>query len=731
MEVLAMKYRFPLVLVLLPQLTIASLAQQPTPSPATQPLPKQEPATQHQQQEDVVRISTNLVQVDAVVTDARGRVVTDLKPEEVQISEDGKPQKISNFSYVNAVPDTPSPTALATSSPATGKTAPMAPPTRIRPDQVRRTIAIVVDDLGLSFVSTYYVREALKKFVNQQVQPGDLVAIIRTGGGMGALQQFTSDKRLLSAAVEHVKWNSMGRGGIRGVAPLGGNTTNANAITQRPTTEYVYGGATAQGTLDALTYVIRGMDHLPGRKSLLLVSDGISAEDIHIPADDPIVRGMNYIVDLANRSSVVIYTMHAPGLQALTLEAADDVAGMRPNEISARLNSRVDAFFGKQESLRYLAYATGGIPIQNNNDLSEGVKRVLDDQKGYYLIGYRPDESTFDAKGRRKFHKLGLKVLRPGKFKVRIRSGFSAIDEEETQPAITRDQKLIAALTSPFGSAGVRLRMTALYANDPKLGSIMRSLMHIDARDLTFTAEEDGWHKAVFSVLAVTFGDNGTLVDEVGHTHTVRVRGASYQNLLKRGLVYVITLPVKKPGAYQLRLALRDDGSSRVGSASEFVAVPDLKKDQLTLSGILVSSPDEAASVSDDAHASGGTVKAIREIVPTDPAATAAVRQFQSGRSIGYGYFIYNPQLSRTNGRPELVTQIRLFRDGELVFTGKEVPYNAAGQSDLKRLVASASLKLGTELPPGEYSLQVIVTDLLAKAKYRTATQWTDFEIVK
>src|SRR5687768_17469627 len=100
MEVLAMKYRFPLVLVLLPQLTIASLAQQPSPSPATQPLPTQEPVIRpQQQQEDVVRISINLVQVDVVVTDGRGRVVTDLKPEEVQISEDGKPQRITNFSY--------------------------------------------------------------------------------------------------------------------------------------------------------------------------------------------------------------------------------------------------------------------------------------------------------------------------------------------------------------------------------------------------------------------------------------------------------------------------------------------------------------------------------------------------------------------------------------------------------------------------------------------------------
>jgi hypothetical protein len=90
----------------------------------------------------------------------------------------------------------------------------------LKPEDVRRTIAVVVDDLGLSWESTSYVRRALKKFVDEQIQPGDLVAIIRTSGGMGALQQFTADKRQLYAAVERVKWNSLGRGGVSAFAPM-------------------------------------------------------------------------------------------------------------------------------------------------------------------------------------------------------------------------------------------------------------------------------------------------------------------------------------------------------------------------------------------------------------------------------------------------------------------------------------------------------------------------------
>src|SRR5438132_5599240 len=221
-----MKYRFPLALLLVSQLAMSSMAQQATPPPAWPPSGQQQPAPGPQQEEEVVRITTNLVQVDAVVTDRSGKPVTDLKPEELQILEDGKPQKITNFSFVTAESRTTA--APIGKSVLDDKNAPPVPPVRLRPEQVRRTMALVVDDLGLSFESTYYVRRALKKFLDAQIQPGDLVAIVRTGAGMGALQQFTSDKRLLYAAVERIKWNPLGRGGVGAFAPMSGNETGSS-----------------------------------------------------------------------------------------------------------------------------------------------------------------------------------------------------------------------------------------------------------------------------------------------------------------------------------------------------------------------------------------------------------------------------------------------------------------------------------------------------------------------
>jgi VWFA-related protein len=742
-----MKNRTSLSLILIFSLFIpvASQTQNPAPTPSQAQTGQQGQADE----DEVVRITTNLVQVDAVVTDKKGKLVTDLRPEEMEIYEDGRPQKVTNFSFISTESATPQP---VTPTAPVAKNAPPVPPVRLRPEQVRRTIALVVDDLGLSFESTHYVREALKKFVDQQVQPGDLVAIIRTAGGMGALQQFTSDKRQLYAAIERVKFNLTGRASIGAFAPLTGSNPvdQENAPKREEGDTGIINGIDPDqfreelfsvGTLGALNYVVRGMRELPGRKSILLMSDGIKIFN----KDDPtrstrVLDGLRRLTDLANRASVVIYTMDARGLQTLGLTAADDTSGMSPDQIETQMQGRRDEFFESQNGLNYLARQTGGFPIFNNNDLGGGIKRVLDDQKGYYLIGYRPDESTFDQKtGRRKFHHISIKVKRPG-LSVRSRTGFYGITNEEAVPQRhTRAEQLLGALTSPFASGGVRLRLTSLFGNDPKAGSFMRSLLHIDARDLTFTDEPDGWHKAVLDVLAYTFGDNGTVVDQLNRIQTIRVRGEAYQRALENGFVFIFTVPVKKPGAYQLRTALRDASSEHVGSASQFIEVPNISKNRLTLSGIIINGNDPSARQKATAkEPASGTLTpgaqsntAEEEIGDADPQAGPAVRKFRRGMILQYDYLIYNAQVDKAAARPQVQTQMRLFRDGKEIFTGRVQPLPAGNQPDLKRLTASGALQLGTDMTPGEYILQIIVTDSLAKDKYRTATQWIDFEIVK
>ena len=709
-----------------------SLSQQPIPSPPARPQ-QSKPETQKPTPEDldVVKITTNLVQIDAVVTDKKGQRITDLRPDEIEMLEDGKSQKVTNFSYI-----TLDPRRSEVTPQAIDKNAPPPPPVKLRPEQVRRTIALVVDDLGLSFESAYYVRSSLKKFVDQQVQPGDLVAIIRTAGGVGALQQFTSDKRQLYAAVEKVKWNPLGSGGIGAFAPLGSEPTRSNDDNDQNSEadlnefrEDVF----ATGTLGALSYVVRGLRDLPGRKSIVLFSEGFRIFNRNDPlANTRILYALRNLTDLANRAAVVIYAIDPRGLQTLGLTAADSTANLTAQQVEQQLSDRRAAFMDSQDGLSYLSDRTGGLTFKNNNDIFGGLKKVIEDQEGYYLIGYRPDDSTFDrVNGRARFHHISLKVKRAGKYNVRMRTGFYGVSDESRTVAAaqTPQQQIVGALLSPFTSSGVHLRLTSLFVNDVQ-GSTMRSLLHIDARDLEFTKEPDGVHKTVFDFIAIAFGDNGQVIEQFGYTQTVKIKDESFARALNNGFTYSLSIPIKKAGAYQLRTALRDQSSSRVGSATQFIQVPDIKKNKLQLSGLLIK------GLTMEAYLKGAGLQPENDqnqsTVDPDalPNSSPAVRQFKTGMALVYALAIYNAQIEKATGKPNLKIQVRVFKNGQQLFAGKEMPYDSSGQKDFKRLDAGGGISLGTSMSPGEYVLQIIVTDM-AKDKPQVASQWMDFEITQ
>ena len=228
---------------------------------------------------DVVRITTNLVQVDVVVT-KDGRQVTDLQPEDFELFEDGRPQKITSFAYVSNIPASSS--AIASS--ARDKDAPIVP-AAVRPHDVRRTVAFVVDDLGMSFESIGQARRQLRKFVDEQLQPNDLVAIIRTGGEVGALQQFTTDKRLLYSAIDRIRWNLCSRTQFNVFPPVSSSLTlRSRADSQGPCGEEL--GRNIKKSLDSLKFIVGGMKSLPGRKAMVILSDSIPLELQHTGPND-------------------------------------------------------------------------------------------------------------------------------------------------------------------------------------------------------------------------------------------------------------------------------------------------------------------------------------------------------------------------------------------------------------------------------------------------------------
>ena len=155
---------------------------------------------------------------------------------------------------------------------------------------------------------------------------------------------------------------------------------------------------------------------------------------------------------------------------------------------------------------------------------------------------------------------------------ARSRNGSYSLPDAEVAPAMRGgDRQLFAALASPVGGGDVRVRLASFFGNERGAGSFVRSLPHINAQDITFTDEPNNFKKAVLDVAAVTSGDDGRTAAEFNRTHTVRVGPDTFRHIMLHGLSYSADVPVKRAGAYQLRVAVRDAASGRVGTNGQFV----------------------------------------------------------------------------------------------------------------------------------------------------------------
>ena len=672
----------------------------------------------------VIRIDVNLVQVDAVVTDSKDRRITDLQPSAFEVLQDGKPQAITNFTYVSTKPGDGAAVAdrVAPSKPVKGE--PPPPPLALRPAEVRRTLALVVDDLGLSGESMPSVRAAIKNFIDEQMRPGDLVAIVRTSAGMGALQQFTTDKRLLHAALDRVKYGES-RVGVSSFAPLGRNPRGTGAINQLREESFTV------GSLGAIRFVVNAMRDSPGRKSVILFTENIRMIS-QGTTDEMVARALKQLSDAASRASVVINAIDPRGMPDFNVTPADDTSKMSGRRVRQVPAQRQAEEIHTQEGMFALAEETGGLFLHDTNDLNGALKKVAEDSDGYYLIGYHPDAATFEnGNGQPKFHKIEVKIKTAG-LHVRSRDGFFGEPGNGNQPLEhSREAELTHALQSPFSAGAIHPRLTAIFSNVAS-GSFINALLYFNPSDLKWSSEPDGNHTASIDVAAAAFDENGLALAPVDTTFSFQLTSPNYDEALKKGMVYSLHVPVNKPGPYLVRAAVRDPATEGSGSDQQYVEVPDIGSGRLALSGIVLQG--SALQASPEPPQSAPTAGPVQRTAPgEDATGGAASRSFRRGDSLIYGYEIFNAQPGGKNTgagqHPELEVETRMFHDGKQVLDGKTMLVNAAAPSDPQRLPAAGRLSLGRDMSPGEYVLQVIVTDKLAKGKFSTATQSMDFEI--
>jgi hypothetical protein len=258
---------------------------------------------------------------------------------------------------------------------------------------------------------------------------------------------------------------------------------------------------------------------------------------------------------------------------------------------------------------------------------------------------------------------------------------------------------------SPFVSPDVRLRLTPLFGYERKRGSYLRTLLHVDAKDLTFARLPDGMQEDGVRLSAIAFDTAGRIVGQTHRDDWFTVPATNFGQVQHDGFVYVLDMPIAK-GAYQVRAAVRDEGSGRTGSASQFVEVPDVSKGRLALSGIVLTQADG-----------------------DETTVSPAVRRFAQGATLSYSCFAYNPRVDPKTRTAALDLALEIFREGTVVETLAPRRIEGVTTDAVSVQAVAGTFHLPPDAGPGSYTLNVTVRDSLRKKA--VARQWIDFEVAE
>jgi VWFA-related protein len=645
-----------------------------------------------------VRIAVEEVRLDAVVLDKKGRQITDLTRDDFEIWQDDLPQEVLSCIYITDQTNQSGKPAVPPKAP--GPLPPIPTPS-LRRENVRRVIAFIVDDLSMSFENIHHTRMALKKFVEKQMQPGDMVAILRTSRGISALQMFLSDKRQLLARIDDVRWG-----------PNVGRDLSPDNL-------YSY----FDGQLSAIRYCVRALRDMPGRKALLLMtaqttlpgrilSDNIFAN----PVDYQFMylRAYNRLADEALRAGVVIHTLDIRGLEAPIPGPAFPGGGATYAQLSAR----------NVEALNPLPQKTGGISLKDTNFFVNGIGEVNDALKGYYLLSYAPPSTTFKPNRRDVYHRIRIKVKRRGAT-VHTRDGFYGVTETADEQAVAKNP-LRDALFSPFQHNDLKVNLASGYVDDPKAGYLIRSWLHLDAQDVAMTEKQNEGHFISLETVCVTSDINGYIRDANIMKFEFRVLDENLAWVREHGIPFSLFLPVKKPGAYYVRVAVKDLVSEKVGSAYQFVEIPDLKKGRLALSNIFPVGRNDSASWIRSGITEDLSQTWLKPILRRETSRSPALRSYLPGDSFEYMAVVYNAKHKETL---DLESQFILYKDGSELLKSELQKLGLAGVGNFDRIPIRRRLVLGDMMQEGDYVLQLLVKDNHAKKKNSLAAQTLTFEI--
>ena len=700
--------------------------------------------------DDIIRITTSLVQTDVVIVDKDDHVIPDIKLDEIKVSDNGKRQDVKFLEFVTpeAAPRIEGKLSIAGNS-VEGDAA-----RNLTAGDLRRVFAFVVDDLTIPNEDIVNVRKLLTDFVDNKMGEGDLVAIVRVVGGSGLLQQFTSDKRILRTAIDRITpqltaysaFNNLTSEEVirqelanitSGVLSAENNIRSVDSINAANASldgsnEGVTRGLRVLSTLVTASELTNAMKTLPGRKSLILLSGGLplaettqsqqmigdqlGAAPVSITETRSYIAGvtdvLRQIIDRATRAGVVINTLDVRGMQSTRgvsrftdpgNEATSSLGGGgtmgqgRAPNMGMFDNLSMDTLTGRQ-GLATLSLATGGVSVINTNNFKTGLDRILA-RSSYYMLAYTPTEA-FDNK----FHKLEIKVTRPGAH-VYARQGYVATADTPRSANETREAAIVRAAMSPLAKRDVDLAARLQYRFLPDARAQVDINLLVNANQLTFKQDADKNYSANFDIVGFMMNNLGKTEGGFSQTVTAKLSESDYKRALTTGLSYTAHADLPS-GTYQLRGVVRDSETGKLGSVSQYLEVPDLTKKRLTASSIFLFGVNTQPG--------------------SKPEAMTALRQLPRTQDLRYAIVVYNAKIA--DGKSQLRSQTFISRDGKIVYQEPEAPITSAVEGNQVVKVGQLGLQ---KAHPGHYILTIVITDPQADKQSRTIIRNVDFMLTE
>lgn len=688
--------------------------QQPTPKP---------PA------EEVVRIDTNLMQADLMVFDKQGRFVDGLRRDQFELKIDNKPQPIAILEQIKAG----SPSEEAQRARGSGSPPPSTPKPSSPGAERGRTVIFFIDDLHLSGDSLVRARSMLNRFIDNEMEQNDQVVIACATGDIGFLQQFTNSKTVLKAAVArlvHHPYNVQAM--TREAVPMSEYAALTIERKDDPKVLEYYveqcmlsapphylraacevevinrarlmlqqAGSVTVNTYGSFENLMNLASRMPGRKLSFFVSDGFLADAG--PRSMDTIERLFRIIDKARLTGVVVYTIDARGLVSGALDATTRGAMDANGRLESMTLREVAA---TQDALNALARDTGGRALRNQNYFDGWVNKVLTDTSNYYLMAWYFESEEQNKEG---FRNIKVQVIDHPEYEVRLPRGFiktasaqlaSAQKIKPQEAERSPEQEIKEALNTIPSRKQIPVSLSAVYLDTPENGLVLTASVQVANESLTYETAGDKRTAAV-DIVGLVFDERGKKAGNFQTRLNIDSLESDPASLARSDTIYNYRLPLK-PGLYQVRIAARDRRGGRIGSATQWIDLPDLTSKKLAMSSLLLGIENIGVN-----GAGGPAAKTPQLQFSVD-------HSFSRNTPLRFIAFIYNALKSDTRFAPDLDIRAQILRANQIIMS---VPLRkvAAGQPDLNRIPYGDEIQLNS-IPPGRYTLQIKVTDGVAKS---------------